>query len=63
MLVLSRKSGESIRIGDDIEIMVIRIDETKVRIGIKAPRSMPVHRNEIAEAIEREKIIEKTRPD
>ena len=63
MLVLSRKSGESIYIGDDIEIMVIRIDETKVRIGIKAPRSMPVHRNEIAEAIEREKIIEKTRPD
>ena len=62
MLVLSRKPGESIYIGDDIEITVIKVDENKVRLGIKAPRTTPVHRNEVAEAIAREKIIEESRP-
>ena len=62
MLVLSRKPGESIYIGDDIEITVIKVDENKVRLGIKAPRTTQVHRNEVAEAIAREKIVQQSRP-
>ena len=61
MLVLSRKAGETICIGDDIEIMVIKIDETKVRLGIKAPRGVPVHRSEIAARIARENILAEVR--
>ena len=55
MLVLSRKKDERIRIGDDIEILVIEIRGDKVRIGITAPKDVAVHRQEIYEAIQREK--------
>lgn len=55
MLVLSRKKNESIYIGDNIEIMVIDIRGDKVRLGIKAPRHIPVYRQEIHDAIQREK--------
>ncbi len=55
MLVLSRRRDESIMIGDDIEIMLIDIRYDKVRIGITAPKSVPVHRREVYEAIQREK--------
>lgn len=51
MLVLSRKIGEKINIGNDIVLTVIDIDRTKVRLGIEAPKSVSVHRHEIAEAI------------
>jgi len=51
MLVLSRKKGQSIRIGDQIEIMVVKIQDGQVRLGITAPRDVPVHRTEVAEAI------------
>jgi len=47
MLVLSRKLGERIYIGDDICVTVVAIDRGKVRLGIEAPRSVPVHRQEI----------------
>ena len=47
MLILSRKASESIMIGDDIEIRVARIDCDTVRIGIEAPRHLPIYRNEI----------------
>ena len=47
MLVLSRKPGEAIRIGDDIEISVIEVRGDKVRIGINAPRNVPVFRMEL----------------
>jgi carbon storage regulator len=55
MLVLSRGKDESIIIGDDIEITITEIRGDKVRLGINAPRSVPVHRKEIYEAIQREK--------
>ncbi len=47
MLVLTRKSNQSIMIGDDIEITVLAIMGEKVRIGIQAPRSVPVFRREV----------------
>jgi len=47
MLVLSRKTDEIIMIGDDIGIMVVEIQPKKVRLGISAPRGVPVHRKEI----------------
>jgi carbon storage regulator len=59
---LSRKPGESIHIGDGIEIMIMQVRGDKVRIGIKAPRGVVVLRNELAEAAAREKIIDKSRP-
>ncbi|HEV7937700.1 MAG TPA: carbon storage regulator CsrA [Solirubrobacteraceae bacterium] len=47
MLVLTRKDKESIMIGDDIEVMVLSSDGTKVRLGIQAPSNVSVHRTEI----------------
>lgn len=54
MLVLSRKRDESIIIGDDIVITVVDIRGDKVRLGIDAPQDVPVHRQEVYEAIQRE---------
>lgn len=51
MLVLSRKKNESIIINDDITIVVVEIRGDKVRLGIEAPKEVPVHRNEVYEAI------------
>jgi carbon storage regulator len=51
MLVLTRKAGQSIMIGEDVEITLLEIDGSKVRLGIKAPQSVPVHRMEIYLAI------------
>ncbi len=47
MLVLTRKSNQSIMIGDDIEISVLAVMGEKVRLGIEAPRSVPVFRHEV----------------
>ncbi|HBG46149.1 MAG TPA: carbon storage regulator [Deltaproteobacteria bacterium] len=47
MLVLTRKSGEGIRIGDDIKLIVVEVKENHVKLGIEAPQSCPVHREEI----------------
>jgi carbon storage regulator len=47
MLVLSRTKDQMVMIGDDIGIMVIEIQKNKVRLGISAPRDVPVHRHEI----------------
>jgi len=49
MLVLTRKTGECIKIGDDIWITVLSLDRGKVRIGIKAPMDVPVVRTELLE--------------
>ena len=54
MLVLSRQRDETIMIGDDIEITVVDIRGDKVRLGITAPATVPVHRKEVYKAIQRE---------
>jgi carbon storage regulator len=53
MLVLSRQRDETIMIGDDIELTVVDIRGDKVRLGIKAPSEIAVHRKEVYEAIKR----------
>lgn len=55
VLVLSRKKGEGIRVNDDVEIVVIEIRGDKVRLGIRADKSIPVHREEVYQAIQRRK--------
>lgn len=52
MLVLSRKKNESIRIANDIVITIVEIRGDKVRLGIEAPKDVPVHRQEIYDAIQ-----------
>lgn len=54
MLVLSRKKGESIMIGDQIEVKIIAVDGDQVKLGILAPKSVKVHRSEIFEAIQQQ---------
>ena len=54
MLVLSRKTNESIMIGDNVEIKIVEVKGEYVKLGITAPRSISVHRKEIYEAIKRE---------
>jgi len=53
MLVLSRKKNESIVINNDITIVVVEIRGDKVRLGVEAPKEVPVHRREVYEAIQR----------
>ena len=54
MLILTRKSGESITIGDDVKITVVEVKGKQVRIGIDAPRSYMIHREEIYLSIQEE---------
>ncbi len=54
MLVLSRKAGEAIVINDDITIVVVEIRDDKVRLGVEAPKEVPVHRREVFDAIQRD---------
>ncbi|MDO5554171.1 MAG: carbon storage regulator CsrA [Planctomycetia bacterium] len=55
MLVLSRYKDQSIYIGDDIIITVVDVRGDRIRLGIEAPNNVPIHREEIYEAIQREK--------
>ncbi|MET3697650.1 carbon storage regulator CsrA [Bacillus oleivorans] len=54
MLVLTRKNGESIQIGDDIEITILSVKNDQVKIGIKAPKDIEIVRKEILDMIEEE---------
>jgi len=65
MLVLSRHRGESIIIGDGIVITIVEIRDDKVRLGIVAPKEVPVHRQEVYDKIqkEREDPASKEKPD
>lgn len=62
MLVLSRKKNESIVINDDITIVVVEIRGDKVRLGVEAPKEIPVHRREVYEAIKRNELAHPDRP-
>ena len=63
MLVLSRKVNETIVINDDIEITVVDVRGDRVRLGIVAPRKVPVHRREVWDAIQRQKRIAEEQPE
>ena len=56
MLILSRRAGESLKIGDEVTVTVLGIKGNQVRVGISAPRHVPVHRQEIYEKIKDEEL-------
>jgi carbon storage regulator len=58
MLVLSRKKNESIVINNDITIVVVEIRGDKVRLGVEAPKEVPVHRREVYDAIKRNAAVQ-----
>ena len=59
MLVLTRKVDESIIIGDNIEVKLLAVDGSSIKLGIQAPRTVPVHRKEVYEEIVRENMAAK----
>lgn len=63
MLVLSRKKNESIVINNDITIVVVEIRGDKVRLGVEAPKEVPVHRREVYDAIKRNAATEAAADD
>ncbi|MBZ5495458.1 MAG: carbon storage regulator CsrA [Acidobacteriia bacterium] len=56
MLVFTRKKGESLIIGNEIEVTILNIGSSSVKVGINAPRHISVHRQEVYEAIKRENV-------
>jgi len=56
MLVLSRKPNESIIIGDNIEVKIVEVRGEQVKLGITAPRDIPVHRKEVYESIHKQNL-------
>jgi carbon storage regulator len=63
MLVLSRKKNESIVINNDITIVVVEIRGDKVRLGVEAPKEVPVHRREVYDAIHRDEMTQSKNVD
>ena len=63
MLVLSRKKNESIIINNDVTIVVVEIRGDKVRLGIEAPKDVPVHRREVYDAIKRNEKVNRFTDD
>ena len=57
MLVLTRNPGETLNIGDNVEVVILGVKGNQVRIGIKAPLSVPVHRKEIYDRIKAERGV------
>lgn len=60
MLVLSRKSNESLMIGDNVEVIVLEVRDGNVKLGIKAPKEISVHRNEVYNEIKRSLVFKPT---
>lgn len=58
MLILTRRPGETIMIGNDVTVTVLDVKGNQIRIGINAPKEVAVHREEVFERIEREKQAE-----
>lgn len=57
MLILTRRVGETVMIGDDVSVTVIGVQGNQVRVGINAPKEVSVHREEIHNRIQREKAL------
>ena len=57
MLILTRKSGESVKIGDEIRIVVMAVKGRQVRLGVDAPHSVSIHREEIYNRIQKENLL------
>ena len=56
MLIITRKKGESLMIGDDIEITISKLEDGSVKLGIQAPKDITILRKELYEAVEKENI-------
>jgi carbon storage regulator len=63
VLILTRRIGESVHIGDDIRLTVLGVRDSQVRIGINAPKDVPVHREEIYYRIKHEQEMSGSQPD
>lgn len=59
MLILTRRTGETVMIGDEVTVMVLGVKGNQVRLGVNAPKCIPVHREEIYERIKREEQTDK----
>jgi carbon storage regulator len=63
VLIITRKPGEKIMLGDDVVVHVMEIVGNSVRVGIQAPRSLPVYREEIWDAVRQDKAAAEASPD
>ncbi len=61
MLILTRRVGESLIIGDDVQVTVLGVKGNQVRIGVNAPKTLSVHREEIYERIKKEQALDQAR--